>query len=66
MVEATLRELGGGALRVAYEHRDLADDGAETRPPSEDEIVARFKTAFDAEEIASDDEPQSDEREGEA
>jgi DNA polymerase III subunit gamma/tau len=68
-VEAALRELAGSALRVAYELRDLgeAHSPPEAEPPSEDEIVARFKDAFDAEEIAAGDgDPQSDDQEEEA
>ena len=36
---------------------------SEVKPPSEDELVARFKTEFDAEEIVPDD-PQPDDPEG--
>jgi predicted Zn-dependent protease len=67
-VEEALRELAGTHLRIAYELRELADEAAEAaqQPPGEDEIVARFKAAFDAEEIVVDDDPQPDEKEGEA
>ncbi|MEA2392884.1 MAG: polymerase subunit gamma/tau [Solirubrobacteraceae bacterium] len=67
-VEETLRELAGTHVRIAYELRELAQDAGEAprEPPGEDEIVARFKAAFDAEEIVVDDDPQSDEKEGEA
>jgi hypothetical protein len=50
---------------VSYELRDLEPEAAEAaaRPPSEDEIVARFVTEFDAQEIV----PEPDEnKEGEA
>ena len=64
-VEAALRDLAGRRLRVSYELRDLGDGGDEP-PPSEDEIVNRFKHAFDAEEIVPDDEPESEDQEGQA
>jgi DNA polymerase-3 subunit gamma/tau len=64
-VEAALRDLAGRKLRVSYELRDLGDDTAD-EPPSEDEIVNRFKHAFDAEEIIPDDEPESEDQEGQA
>jgi DNA polymerase-3 subunit gamma/tau len=56
-VEGALRDLAGRPLRVSYELRDLGDQGDEP-PPSEDEIVNRFKHAFDAEEIVPDPEDQ--------
>jgi hypothetical protein len=59
-VEEALRQLAGAELKIAYEHRDLGDDDHEPQPPSEDELVSRFKDAFDAEEIVPDD-PQPDE-----
>jgi hypothetical protein len=55
-----MRHLAGTELKIVYEHRDLGDDGHERQPPSEDELVNRFKDAFDAEEIVPDD-PQPDE-----
>jgi DNA polymerase III subunit gamma/tau len=64
-VDAALRDLAGRPLRVSYELRDLGD-GAEESPPSEDEIVSRFKAEFDAEEIVPEDEPESDDQEGQA
>ncbi|MEA2384599.1 MAG: polymerase subunit gamma/tau [Solirubrobacteraceae bacterium] len=53
VVEEALRGLAGRPLRVSYELRELDPAGAEAAaaPPSEDEIVARFVTAFDAQEI---------------
>jgi DNA polymerase-3 subunit gamma/tau len=59
VVEEALRGLAGRPLRVSYELRELdpADAEAPAAPPSEDEIVARFVTAFDAQEIV----PESDE-----
>jgi hypothetical protein len=65
-VEDALRDLAGRQLRVSYELRDLGDAVAEEPPPTEDEIVNRFKRAFDAEEIVPEDEPESDEQEGQA
>jgi DNA polymerase III subunit tau-like protein len=65
VVEEALRGLAGRPLRVSYELRDLEPEAAEAaaRPPSEDEIVARFVTEFDAQEIV----PEPDEnKEGEA
>ena len=59
-VEEALRHLAGAELKVAYEHRDLGNDD-HVQPPSEDELVARFKAEFDAEEIVADDDPQPDE-----
>jgi len=65
IVEDAVRGLAGRPLRVSFELRDLDPEDAETvaRPPSEDEIVARFVTEFDAEEIVPD---PDDEKEGEA
>jgi DNA polymerase-3 subunit gamma/tau len=59
-VEEALRHLAGADLKIVYEQRDLGDDDHEPQPPSEDELVNRFKDAFDAEEIVPDD-PQPDE-----
>jgi DNA polymerase-3 subunit gamma/tau len=61
-VDEALRGLAGSALRVVFELRER-EPAAEVQPPSEDELVARFKTEFDAEEIVPDD-PQPDEPEG--
>jgi DNA polymerase-3 subunit gamma/tau len=61
-VDDALRDLAGSALRVVFELRELEEHSA-PQPPSEDELVARFKTEFDAEEIVPDD-PQPDEPEG--
>jgi len=65
VVESAVRSLTGAPLRVKFELRDLEpEDGAaaEPEPPSEDELVARFVTEFDAEEIV----PDPDDKEGEA
>jgi DNA polymerase-3 subunit gamma/tau len=61
-VDDALRGLVGSSLRVVFELREL-EESSEAQPPSEDELVARFKTEFDAEEIVPDD-PQPDEPEG--
>ena len=58
-VDDALRALAGSSLRVVFELRELEERSA-VKPPSEDELVARFKTEFDAEEIVPDD-PQPDE-----
>ncbi|HSS59666.1 MAG TPA: DNA polymerase III subunit gamma/tau, partial [Solirubrobacteraceae bacterium] len=58
-VDDALRGLAGSSLRVVFELREL-EERSEVKPPSEDELVARFKTEFDAEEIVPDD-PQPDE-----
>jgi hypothetical protein len=65
IVEDAVRGLAGRPLRVSFELRDLEPEDAEAvaRPPSEDEIVARFVTEFDAEEIVPD---PDDDKEGEA
>jgi DNA polymerase-3 subunit gamma/tau len=58
-VDDALRDLAGSSLRVVFELREL-EERSQVKPPSEDELVARFKTEFDAEEIVPDD-PQPDE-----
>jgi DNA polymerase III subunit gamma/tau len=65
IVEDAVRGLAGRPLRVSFELRDLDPEDAEAvaRPPSEDEIVERFVTEFDAEEIVPD---PDDDKEGEA
>ena len=60
-VEDAVRGMAGRPLKVAFELRELEDEDA--APPSEDEIVARFVTEFDAEEIVP---GPDDEKEGEA
>jgi DNA polymerase III subunit gamma/tau len=57
-VEDAVRHLAGAEVKITYEHRDLGNE--DHAPPSEDELVARFKAEFDAEEIAPED-PQPDE-----
>ena len=61
VVEGAVRGLAGRPLRVLFELRDLepGDDPApQAPPPSEDEIVARFVTEFDAEEIVPEAPPE--------
>ncbi|HEX7298336.1 MAG TPA: DNA polymerase III subunit gamma/tau [Solirubrobacteraceae bacterium] len=62
-IDAALHDLAGRDLRVAFELRDVAElpVETETKPASEDELVARFKAEFDAEEIVPDDDQQTDE-----
>jgi hypothetical protein len=62
-VEAALRSLCASPLRICFELRERAPGEAQPEPPSEDEIVARFVSEFDAEEIAPD---PDDPKEGEA
>jgi hypothetical protein len=61
-IDAALRELAGRDLRVVFELRDLGDltVPAEIEQPSDEELVTRFKHAFDAEEIVPDDDDQAD------
>ena len=54
-VDDALRDLAGSSLRVVFELRELERATPSAEPPSEDELVARFKTEFDAEEIVPDD-----------
>jgi DNA polymerase-3 subunit gamma/tau len=65
-VDEALRELAGRPLRVAYELRELDGDDEADNQPSEEELVARFKAEFDAEEIVPDEAPQPDDKEGPA
>jgi hypothetical protein len=64
-IDAALHDLAGRDLRVTFELRDLGDlrVETETKPASEDDLVARFKAEFDAEEIVPDDDEQSDDQE---
>jgi DNA polymerase-3 subunit gamma/tau len=64
-VEGALRDLAGSPLRIAYELREVdgGDEVGEPEPRDENAIVARFKQAFDAEEIVPDDD-QPDRPEG--
>jgi DNA polymerase-3 subunit gamma/tau len=56
-----LRQVTGAPLRVRTELRDHVaptTEQAAVRPPSEEELVARFVAEFDAEEIIPDEQPQ--------
>jgi hypothetical protein len=65
IIEDALRGVAGRRIRASFELRDLdpAPGRSAEEPPSEDEIVARFVTEFDAEEIVPD---PDDHKEGEA
>ncbi|MEA2285990.1 MAG: polymerase subunit gamma/tau [Solirubrobacteraceae bacterium] len=65
VVDQVVRSLCGTPLRVCFELRDLRPEEGEigAEPPSEDEIVARFVSEFDAQEIVPD---PDDKKEGEA
>jgi hypothetical protein len=61
-----VRSLTGAPLSVRLELRELEPGDAapaDEAPPSEDELVARFVTEFDAEEIVPD---PDDSKEGES
>jgi DNA polymerase-3 subunit gamma/tau len=60
LLEDALRRLRGDGVRVCFELRALDDEAAPAPPPpTDEELVARFKAEFDAEEILPDPEPQS-------
>ncbi|HEV8153390.1 MAG TPA: DNA polymerase III subunit gamma/tau [Solirubrobacteraceae bacterium] len=60
LLEDALRRLHGDGVRVCFELRALDDEAtAAPPPPTDEELVARFKAEFDAEEILPDPEPQS-------
>jgi DNA polymerase-3 subunit gamma/tau len=46
-----VRTVAGAPVRLRFEVRDLRDETAVAEPPNEDELVARFVSEFDAEEI---------------
>src|SRR5205085_6795281 len=58
MVAEALRTVTGAALRPAYELREPEPDEMPAAP-TEDEWIDRFKTAFDAEEIAASEEHEN-------
>ena len=64
VVLEALRTLSGRPLRLRYDIYDDADPQAvppgETAPPNEEEMIERFKHAFDAREIIPDEEPTPD------
>jgi DNA polymerase-3 subunit gamma/tau len=51
LIGEALRTVTGTTLRPAYELRE-PEPGEDAGPPTEDEWINRFKTAFDAEEIS--------------
>jgi DNA polymerase-3 subunit gamma/tau len=51
LISGALHTVTGTALRPSYELRE-PEPGEQDAPPSEDEWINRFKTAFDAEEIS--------------
>jgi len=57
LVAEALRSVTGHPLRPGYELHDELPTIEEAPPLSEDELIARFKDAFDAEELTPDDEP---------
>jgi len=57
LVAEALRSVTGHPLYPAYELHDELPTVEEAPPLSEEELIARFKDAFDAEEIPPDDEP---------
>ncbi len=57
VVAQALRAVTGHPLRPTYELRDELPIAEEPPPPTEDEWIARFKDAFDAEELTHDEEP---------
>ncbi|UGS34548.1 DNA polymerase III subunit gamma/tau [Capillimicrobium parvum] len=59
VVAEALRAVTGHALRPSYELRDDLPTAAEAPAPTEEEWIARFKEAFDAEELTHDEEPGS-------
>jgi hypothetical protein len=54
-----VRTGAGTPVRLRFEVRDLRDEPAEAAPPNEDELVARFVSEFDAEEIQPGEEPEA-------
>jgi DNA polymerase-3 subunit gamma/tau len=57
VVAQALRAVTGHPLRPSFELRDEVPVAEEPPPPTEDEWIARFKEAFDAEELTHDEEP---------
>jgi DNA polymerase-3 subunit gamma/tau len=62
-LEEALRDLAGAPLRITFELREPHEAVAPPEPPSEDELVRRFKDEFDAEEVVVD---PNEREEGEA
>jgi DNA polymerase-3 subunit gamma/tau len=61
LLEDALRRLHGDGVRVCFELRTLDDQPAAEPPPAptDEELVARFKAEFDAEEILPDPQPET-------
>jgi hypothetical protein len=59
LVAQALRTVTGHALNPDYELRDELPIADEPPPLSEDEVIARFKEAFDAEELTHDDDAEA-------
>jgi DNA polymerase-3 subunit gamma/tau len=59
LVARALRSVTGHPLRPRYELRDELPAADEAPRLTEDELIARFKEAFDAEELTHDEEPGS-------
>jgi len=59
LVAQALRTVTGHALNPDYELRDELSIAEEPPPLSEDEVIARFKEAFDAEELTHDDDAEA-------
>jgi DNA polymerase-3 subunit gamma/tau len=59
LVARALRSVTGHPLRPSYELRDELPAADEAPRLTEDELIARFKEAFDAEELTHDEEPGS-------
>jgi hypothetical protein len=57
LVAAAVKALTGRQLRLSYDTRDDAVEPESAPTLSEDEIVARFKAEFEAEEIVPHDDP---------
>jgi DNA polymerase III subunit gamma/tau len=57
IVAQALRAITGHPLRPEYELRDEVSMAEEPPPLNEDELIARLKEAFDAEELTTDEEP---------
>jgi hypothetical protein len=56
IVARALRAVTGHELRPDFELRDEVPIAEEPPPPTEEELIARLKEAFDAEELIHDDE----------
>ncbi len=59
LVAEALRSVTGHRLSPDYELRDELAMAEEPPPLTEDEVIARFKEAFDAEELTHDDDAEA-------